>query len=262
MSRIYITGDLHGPVDFAKIKEFAKCHPSLTKDDYLVILGDFGLLWDTNYKEEVCYQELKSYPWTTLFLDGNHENFDILNAFPVSTWNGGDVHKIEDNIIHLMRGQIFQLYGNSFFVFGGGYSHDRYRRREGISWWSQELPSQKEVDVALDNLEKVGNKVDYILTHDCPQVYGRQIFPETHITMDVYPTNTVYTPKFFNMLKDSIDYKFWLNGHLHFDGLYKKGDTQLFLYDDFVSIVNGELVDIPEKYVSPDFSRVFKNYQI
>ena len=41
--------------------------------------------------------------------DGNHENFDRLYAYPVEMWHGGKVHKIRPSVIHLMRGQIFEL---------------------------------------------------------------------------------------------------------------------------------------------------------
>lgn len=51
--------------------------------------------------------ECKSY--TTLFVDGNHENFDRLSDYPIDTWNGGKVHKIRPSVIHLMRGQILRL---------------------------------------------------------------------------------------------------------------------------------------------------------
>ena len=33
-------------------------------------------------------------PFTTLFVDGNHENIARLNALPVHQWHGGKVHFI------------------------------------------------------------------------------------------------------------------------------------------------------------------------
>lgn len=46
--------------------------------------------------------------FTTLFVDGNHENFDRLYAYPVEVaWR--EAHKIRPSVIHLMRGQIFEL---------------------------------------------------------------------------------------------------------------------------------------------------------
>ena len=62
--------------------------------------------------------------FTTLFVDGNHENFDRLYEYPVEEWHGGKVHKIRPSVIHLMRGQIFEIEGKSIFTFGGASSHD------------------------------------------------------------------------------------------------------------------------------------------
>lgn len=56
--------------------------------------------------------------------DGNHENFDRLYAYPVEMWHGGKVHKIRPSVIHLMRGQIFELEEKKIFTFGGASSHD------------------------------------------------------------------------------------------------------------------------------------------
>ena len=75
---------------------------------------------------------------------------------------------IRPNLIHLMRGQIFDIDGEKFFTFGGGLSIDKTRRIAYVSWWPEEEPSHNEINEALDNLEKVGNKVDYIITHGLP----------------------------------------------------------------------------------------------
>jgi hypothetical protein len=47
-----------------------------------------------------------------------------LNAYPVEEWHGGKVHKIRPSVIHLMRGQVYELQGKKFFTFGGAQSHD------------------------------------------------------------------------------------------------------------------------------------------
>ena len=91
---------------------------------------------------------------TTLFIDGNHENFEQLNSYAVEQWNGGKVHIIEDNMIHLMRGQIFTIDGLKFFTFGGAYSIDKMSRAEGISWFPEEIPSREEYEEGWANLGK------------------------------------------------------------------------------------------------------------
>ena len=74
---IYVTGDTHGRHDFGKL--FDDSWPegqTLTRDDYVVVCGDFGGVW---YDIDLSDPSLlllfwEAQPWTTLFLDGNHEN--------------------------------------------------------------------------------------------------------------------------------------------------------------------------------------------
>ena len=162
---IFITGDTHGHFDVEKIFSFYQNFndKKLTKDDYLIIAGDFGFIWDEQYDKDI--EKLGEFDLTFLFIDGNHENFDIINDMPITEWCGGKVHQFSDNVIHLMRGQIFELDGNKIFTFGGAESVDKDGREEGISWWPSEVPSDAEFEEAKANLERVGNSVDYIITH-------------------------------------------------------------------------------------------------
>ena len=161
---IYITGDTHIPIDVHKLS--AQNWPdqnALTKDDYLIICGDFGLIWNyletgINIKNDKCWSPeelwwlgwLNDKPFTTLWIDGNHENFDRLKNYPVEEWNGGQVQKISDSVIHLKRGQIFTIDGKKIFTMGGAESTDRGPAR-GMEkwdihkiWWKEETPSEKE----------------------------------------------------------------------------------------------------------------------
>lgn len=49
---IYITGDMHGDIDIRKLtnQNFPQ-QQLMTKDDYLIICGDFGLLWEDSPSE-------------------------------------------------------------------------------------------------------------------------------------------------------------------------------------------------------------------
>ena len=99
----------------------------MTKDDYVIVCGDFGGVWNQvgeNKEEKHLMDWLEGKPFTTLFVDGNHENFDRLYACPVEEWHGGKVHKIRPTVIHMMRGQVFAIDGKSVFTFGGASSHD------------------------------------------------------------------------------------------------------------------------------------------
>ena len=132
---IYLTGDTHIPIDIDKLssKSFPE-QKQLTRDDFIIVLGDFGLLWREDKTYRYWLDILSHRRYTLLFLDGNHENFDWLNSLPVESWHGGHVHRIAENILHLMRGEVFEIDGNTFFTLGGAVSHDRIYRTEGISW--------------------------------------------------------------------------------------------------------------------------------
>ena len=119
---IYITGDTHGDYSRFTNEEFP-LQAELTKDDYVIICGDFGI-WDNSRIENYNFDFLESRPFTTLFVDGNHENYDLLDSYPVSEWHGGKVQIIRPNIIHLMRGQIYEIEGKKYFVMGGAACHD------------------------------------------------------------------------------------------------------------------------------------------
>lgn len=86
---VYITGDTHGAFDIHKInpREF-KAAEHLTKDDYVIICGDFGCIWDGGSSDRFWLNWLESLEWNTLFIDGNHENFDVLNSYPEIEWHG------------------------------------------------------------------------------------------------------------------------------------------------------------------------------
>ena len=120
---IYATGDTHG-----NFQRFAPEHfpeqAGMTKEDYMIICGDFGGVWDGGKKEERNLDWLEDLPFTTLFISGNHENFDLLRKYPTEEWNGGKIQRIRPHVIHLMRGQVFDLQGYSFFTMGGARSHD------------------------------------------------------------------------------------------------------------------------------------------
>ena len=124
---LFITGDTHS--DFRRrfnTTNFPE-QKNMCKDDFVLICGDFGGIWnyECESKEEkhwLDWFEERSY--TLLFIDGNHENFDRLYNYPEKEWHGGKVHVIRPHVLHLMRGQIFEIDGKTIFTFGGAKSHD------------------------------------------------------------------------------------------------------------------------------------------
>ena len=152
----YITGDTHGTVDWEKINtsNFPEQKYMSTQNDFLIVTGDFGGIWDGAEQDRYVLKAYDQRNFTTLFIDGNRENHDLLDKYPVEKWNGGKVHKISDRVIHLMRGQVYSIFGTTFFTMGGAESTDKEYRKEGESWWAREMPSDEEYEEALRNLEK------------------------------------------------------------------------------------------------------------
>lgn len=158
---VYVTGDMHG--DPARIRTSAL--RDLRRDDLLIVCGDFGFLWDGSAAECKLLSRLGKRKYTVAFLDGRHENYDLLREYPVVDWNGGKAQKINDRLYRLMRGEIYTIEGKTYFTFGGGESDDREFRVAGKSWWPEEMPSPDEMRHARENLAAHGNRVDCILTH-------------------------------------------------------------------------------------------------
>jgi len=163
---IHITGDCHGNFERFNDSIFPEQN-EMTKEDYVIICGDFGGVWNKDEEsklETMILDWLDCKPFTTLFVDGNHENFDRLMAYQLEEWKGGKAHKIRPSVIHLMRGQVYELEGKKIFTFGGASSHDidggilelddpdfkkkkkaldkgwKPYRINHLSWWKEELP--------------------------------------------------------------------------------------------------------------------------
>ena len=209
---IFVTGDLHGGIDIRKLNSHNfPINEELTKNDYVIIAGDFGLVWDGSPEEKYWLDWLHRKNFTTLWVDGNHENHDKLDLMHVSNWNGGKVHFINNSVIHLMRGQVYNIDGIKIFTFGGADSIDKGNRTEGKSWWKREMPSYAEYEEGLDNLEKNDYVVDYVISHDCSQ----SVFEI--LMAGLWAKSLTSINKYFEVLEEKLDYKQWYFGHYHED---------------------------------------------
>jgi len=234
---IYLTGDTHAVFSRFNTQSFPE-QKNMTKDDYVIILGDFGGIWRDTKEERYWLDWLNNKPFSLCFIDGNHENFDRYygNEFPIVEFHGGYAHQIRDSIYHLMRGNIFDFEGKSFFCMGGASSHDiddgildeadfqsydlfydtvdRYNRQgklfriNHLSWWKEELPSPEELEYGIKNLKQHDYKVDYVLSHCLPtdiafQVGGRD--------------SDILTTYFADLIHDGLQFDHWYAGHYHVD---------------------------------------------
>ena len=217
---IYITGDTHIPIDIHKLSgSYFKEQKHLTKEDILIICGDFGGVWD-NSKEELYWRKwLDDKSFTTLFVDGNHENFDLLYKFDEVEKYGAKVRQIASSIFHLERGEIYTIQGKSFFCMGGASSHDKFLRTPLRSWWPEELPSKEEMRHAVDMLDAHKWCVDYIISHCAPKKTQERI-------ADWYENDSLTS--FFQLINDNAVFRHWYFGHYHVDMCVDAKHTALY----------------------------------
>ncbi len=206
---IYIIGDTHIPTDISKLntKNFPR-QKNMTKDDFVIICGDFGGVWDGSREEAYWRKWLDDKNFTTLFVDGNHENFNLLSMFEEIDLFGGKARKISDSIYHLMRGYVYEIEGMKIFTFGGASSHDIQFRTDGKNWWAEELPSEDEMKTAYENLSHHDWNVEYVITHCAPTSVINSISEE-------YEKDVL--TDFFDIIKEKLTFEKWYFGHYHKD---------------------------------------------
>ncbi len=205
---VYLAADIHGHIRMEwLIRKLQKTR--LTADDHLVILGDAGIVWHPTEHQEVK-QFYQSLPCMVLFLDGNHENFDMLGRFPVISLHGGNMHRIGSNIFHMMRGEAYTIEGRSFFVFGGGYSLKRLSGTSPVTVWDEEMPNESEYSKGVETLDGLDHQVDYILTHVAPYEVAKSLGREP--VMEERALND-----YLERIERSTSYGHWYFGHYHTD---------------------------------------------
>ena len=245
---IYITGDTHADYTRFKTANFPE-QKSMTKEDFIIVCGDFGI-WEDTKEQNFWWDWLDAKPFTTLFITGNHSNYDLLKTYPVGSWHGGKVQFIRPSVIHLMRGQFFDLNGLSFFTMGGASCHDiqggvlepddpnfkaklRRARMVGlpfrvnhISWWKEELPSEEEYAEARRNLDAHGWKADCIVTHCCPTSLIAEAGDPT------YKADAL--SDFLEEISRKADFRWWFFGHYHDNHIFRQ--KYVLLYEQIVAL--------------------------
>lgn len=95
-----------------------------------------------------------------------------------------------------------------------------------MTWWEREMASREEMDEGLHNLERVGNKVDFILTH-CINTSTAALMSSGRYKPD---SMTEYLEKIYG----TAEWKKWLFGHYHDNRAMI--NNQLLLYDQIIQI--------------------------
>lgn len=210
---------MHGCLERLYDRGFRK----LKKGDVLLVCGDFGYIFNGGKTEKQVIDYLAKRKFITAFVDGTHDNLDIINRCRVTYWKGGMVHRIKGNLLHLMRGQIFEIEGNTFFTFGGGESTDKDMRLEASNWWREEEPTPAEMAEGARRLDEAYCKVDYIITHEPPSLVKSAMLLRRGDKDRVNKLNG-----YFEELARSVAFKHWYFGSLHEDRVITPRHTCVF----------------------------------
>lgn len=226
---VYITGDCHGKFD--KIEFFAN-RMKLTENDYVIVLGDMGLFWRHDKKDAnafISYFE-RNYNFNLYFIDGNHENFKLLNRLDEDENYMGD---ISEHIKHLKRGRTYNIDGKRILAIGGADSVDKFRREEGLSWWKEEQITDEDIE-RIDS----SKRFDYVLSHTCPtsifNMYKMDLCTLGNIVDDDNPDFKICNNQLEKVL-NFIDFGHWFFAHYHIDK--RLDDDFTCLYHTFEELV-------------------------
>lgn len=228
---VYVTGDIHGDAkrfDSTVLKK-------LKKGDTLLVCGDFGFIWDGKKAEQKILKKLGKMKYNICFVDGTHENFDLLGEYEVIEWNGGLAQNISGNLYHLMRGQVFDIEGKKFFTMGGGESPDIELRFENNTWYRDEIPSPAQLREGAANLEKNNFEVDIIITHEPPAKIKSFLRLKEKDPVRITAFN-----RYLEQINNNVTFKKWYFGSMHTDKYISSSHIALFTH--IVDAVTGERI--------------------
>ncbi len=216
---VYVTGDIHG-----ELKRLQAAAKQVKKGDSLIICGDFGFIWNGSKEERKNLARLEKLKYTILFVDGLHENFEQLSQYPVVSFAGGEARQVGKNIFHLLRGEIYELEGESYFTFGGGEEEsDSFQREYPGQNRVLAIPSEEEMKRGLQNLLLRGKKVNYIITH-FPSGKTSGLFQMRG--MRNYRIGGLHI--YLNQLEESAEFDRWFFGSLHVDKVISRRHVSVF----------------------------------
>ena len=217
---VYLTGDTHG--DFERIEDF--CHEYETvPEDVMVILGDAGINYWLDDRDKFLKEQLAQLPITLLCIHGNHEQRpEKLPGYVSQPWNGGTVW-VQDaypNLLFAEDGAIYNLEGRQAIAIGGAYSVDKdYRLAAGQPWFASEQPDERMQGRVMSALNRVGWRVDAVLSHTVPLFAIPQ-----HALLPGIDQSTVdrSTEEWLEEIEEKLTYERWFAGHYHVDWSFER----------------------------------------
>ncbi len=226
-NRLFVCGDTHMSHDIQKIntRNFPE-QKTLSKNDVLIQLGDFGGIWyplGMNKEQTYWLEWVARKKFTTAVVLGNHENYNEIETLPWCEMWGNEVQFWEssagDRIYFFKRGGIYTINGRKILTVGGAHSIDKSNRTKDVSWWVQEDISYKETEDCFNELDSKGYDLDYVLTHTCPTSLVEKFI---HITKYNVGKIKDTTSEFLEVLYERVTFKEWHFGHMHVDLIHKE----------------------------------------
>lgn len=218
-SKIMAVGDLH--CEFGMLNALI----SRRRPDIVLQCGDFGWwphmhgkFWDPESLKVHDQYCIKAGAAKIYWCDGNHENHDDI-AERLEWDRSGEYTFAGENTYYMPRGTVLTLPDERNVVFfGGAESIDKMHRREGVSWWRQEVPNQADYNFLEDNLERLGiKKIDIMITHTAPSSVTEEL--------GYFSGAKVLDPtvKFLEHVLEKYQPRNWYFGHFHTS---KQGKTK------------------------------------
>ena len=256
MNRVYALGDIHGKWQI--VKDFYltnETQENFTKEDTLILLGDAGLNYFFNYRDEDIKKKLGKLPFTYFVIRGNHEERPSICA--TNNPNKWHTETFWDNTVYVENDFPYIKYAldevalykipyiqcnedsspswNEYktLVIPGAYSVDKYYRlQNGWSWFEGEQLTAAEMEKGLALIHSLGNEVDLVLSHTCPIA-----FEPTDLFLSFIDQSSVdkTMERYLGGIEYQLQYKAWLWGHYHSYRQYPLVDEdgkRLMLYDD------------------------------
>lgn len=228
---IILTGDTHG--EFSRIFEFCEEY-DLTEEDVLVILGDAGINYYLNERDQELKEELSELPCTLFLIHGNHEERpENVPGYEEMIWHGGKVLYEPEypNLIFAQDGEIYDFNGKKAIAIGGAYSVDKYYRLNGgMPWFDSEQPDEYTKRYVESRLEQEDWKVDYVLSHTTPLSFEPR---EEFLPCIDQDTVDRSTEEWLEEIEHQLDYDRWFAGHFHTD---RSVDRVQILFEDFLEL--------------------------
>lgn len=210
---VYLTGDTHR--EFHRIKQFCEEYDT-TVEDILIILGDAGINYYCDHRDNNLKNELSQLPITLFCIHGNHEERPYLTGnYEEKEWHGAlaYIEEAYPNLIFAKDGEIYDFNGKKAIAIGGAYSVDReYRLCHGWQWFESEQADDATMDYVEAQLETCNWKVDYVFTHtvpiECEPVWA---------FIPGIDQNRVdkRTEQWLQWIMDNLEFEKWYAGHYH-----------------------------------------------